>query len=81
MKNRAQKIAYLKRELRALEDQKELFKQGLSSISNREMYLKSELDDLGVVSSARKGKMIDPTLRLDIRASITRGSQPLPKQL
>ena len=49
--NRVEKIAFIKREVRELENQEQLFNQGLSSITSRKRYLELELAELGAVNS------------------------------
>lgn len=54
--NQKQKTAFIKKELSELKTQEQLFKQCLSSVTSRKMYLEQELDSLGASSSSRKGK-------------------------
>jgi len=54
--NKKQQLAYIKKELAALENEKQLFEQCLSSITSRKRYLELELDSLGASNSTRKGK-------------------------
>lgn len=71
--NKSEKISFIKREVRELENQEQLFKQGLSSITSRKMYLKKELDSLGASSSARKGKYeLSPEKKLEAIARLTK---------
>ena len=71
--NRLQKIAFIKREARELENQEQLFKQGLSSITSRKRYLELELAELGAVNSTRKGKYeLSPEKKLQAIASLTK---------
>lgn len=73
--NKQDHKAYIKRELRELENQEELFKQGLSSITSRKQYLTSELEGLGASAPARKGKTLSAEKRAKLMASLTRGSK------
>lgn len=72
--NKSEKTAFLKKQLSELELEEHLFKQCLSSITSRKMYLKEELDSLGASSSARKGKYdaLSDKKRLDLLANLTR---------
>jgi prefoldin subunit 5 len=74
--NKSEKISFIKREVRELENQEQLFKQGLSSITSRKMYLKMELAELGAANSAPKGKKYSDVLtdkqRLDAISSLTK---------
>lgn len=71
--NRVEKIAFIKREVRELENQEQLFNQGLSSITSRKRYLELELTELGAVSSTRKGKYeLSPEKKLEAIASLTK---------
>ena len=71
--NRIEKINFIKREVRELETQEQLFKQGLSSITSRKGYLEKELDSLGASSSARKGKYeLSPEQKLQLLGSLTK---------
>lgn len=54
--NQKEKTAFIKKELSELNTQEQLFKQCLSSVTSRKMYLEKELDSLGASSSTRKGK-------------------------
>jgi len=54
--NQKEKTAFIKKELAELQTQEQLFKQCLSSVTSRKMYLESELDSLGASNSTRKGK-------------------------
>lgn len=54
--NQKQKTAFIKKELSELKNQEQLFKQCLSSVTSRKMYLELELDSLGASNSTRKGK-------------------------
>jgi len=75
--NKQQQKAYIKREIRELEDQEELFKQGLSSITSRKRYLESELVGLGAKPTpARKGhEALSKEKRQSLIAGLTKGSQ------
>jgi len=76
--NKQQQKAFLKRQLLDLEDQEELFKQGLSSITSRKMYLESELRELGDSSAPapRSQKyQLKPEQKQALIASLTKGSQ------
>jgi hypothetical protein len=57
--NKKEKTAYLKRELADLSIHKRVLYQGISTITSRESYLKTELDSLGASNSTRKGKYDD----------------------
>ncbi len=74
--NKKQQLAYIKKELAALEDEKQLFEQCLSSITSRKRYLELELVELGVSSSAPRGRKYDNALSEDmkfkLRASLTK---------
>lgn len=74
--NRLQKIAFLKREARELDNQEQLFKQGLSSITSRKRYLEMELAELGAVNSAPRGTKYSNVLsdkqRLEAISSLTK---------
>ncbi|MNQ41713.1 hypothetical protein D3C85_553980 [compost metagenome] len=71
--NKKEKIAFIKREIRELETQEQLFKQGLSSITSRKRYLELELDSLGASNSTRKGKNeLSPEKRLEIIGCLTK---------
>jgi hypothetical protein len=71
--NRLQKIAFLKREARELDNQEQLFKQGLSSITSRKRYLEMELAELGAVNSTPRGKFeLSPEKKLEAIAALTK---------
>lgn len=54
--NQKEKTSFIKKELAELNTQEQLFKQCLSSVTSRKMYLESELDSLGASNSTRKGR-------------------------
>ena len=60
--NQKQKIAFIKKELAELKTQEQLFKQCLSSVTSRKMYLETELSEMGVRSSAPRGSKYDNIL-------------------
>lgn len=71
--NKQKRAALVKREIRELETQEQLFKQGLSSITSRKRYLELELDSLGASNSTRKGKIeLSPEKRLQIIGCLTK---------
>jgi hypothetical protein len=73
--NKKQQLAYIKKELAALENEKQLFEQCLSSITSRKRYLESELDSLGASNSTRKGKYDDALsedMKFKLQASLTK---------
>lgn len=73
--NKKQQLAYIKKELAALENEKQLFEQCLSSITSRKRYLESELDSLGAPNSTRKGKydnILSEDMKLKLQASLTK---------
>ena len=73
--NKKQQLAYIKKELAALENEKQLFEQCLSSITSRKRYLESELDSLGASNSTRKGKydnILSEDMKLKLQASLTK---------
>lgn len=74
--NKKEKIAFIKREVRELETQEQLFRQGLSSITSRKMYLEMELTELGAVNSAPRGNKYGNVLsekqKLEIIGSLTK---------
>jgi hypothetical protein len=74
--NKKQQLAYIKRELAALENEKQLFEQCLSSITSRKRYLESELDSLGASNSTPRGRKYDNILSEDMKfklqASLTK---------
>jgi hypothetical protein len=73
--NQKQKKAFIKRELAALENEEQLFKQGLSSITSRKRYLELELDSLGASNSTRKGKydnVLSEDMKFKLEASLTK---------
>ena len=74
--NKKEKIQFLKSQRRDLDSQEELFKQGLSSITSRKMYLDAELEALGASTSPRKGKHeITNEFRNSIISGLTAGSE------
>lgn len=60
--NQKQKIAFIKKELAELNTQEQLFKQCLSSVTSRKMYLETELSEMGVRCSAPRGSKYDNIL-------------------
>ena len=75
MNTKAEKSAYIKRELSELETQEELTKQYLSSITSRKRYLESELLAVGGSVPARKGKReLSNAKKFSLMANLTKGS-------
>ena len=73
--NKKQQLAYIKKELAALENEKQLFEQCLSSITSRKRYLESELASLGASNSTRKGKydnILSEEMKFKLQASLTK---------
>ena len=73
--NQKEKKSYIKKELAALENEKQLFEQCLSSITSRKRYLELELDSLGASNSTRKGKYdnaLSEDMKFKLRASLTK---------
>jgi hypothetical protein len=71
--NQTEKKAFIKRELAALENEELLFQQCLSSITSRKRYLKLELVELGVSSSAPRGRKYDGILSDEQKLKLTAG--------
>lgn len=73
--NKAEKIKFIKSQLRDLKTHEQLFKQGLSSITSRKRYLELELESLGASNSAHRGEIenvLTEKQRLDLFASLTK---------